>query len=501
MAAQLLPLSLYRAEQVRELDRIAIEEMGIPGITLMERAGEAAFEWLRSDWPRAQHIVVVCGPGNNGGDGFVLARLAREEGLDVRVLLVGEPESLRGDALLAAQGLQAAGLVPEPFEPARVAEADVIVDALFGTGLQREVTGAWRAAVEAMNAGSPVLAIDIPSGLHADTGRALGVAVRARRTVSFIGLKQGLFTGDGPECRGRLAFADLQVPPATYDRLVPAARRVDPDEFAAWLSPRPRSAHKGRYGHVLIVGGDHGMGGAARMAAEGALRVGAGLVTVATREAHAAALTAVRPELMCRGVEGGPDLEPLLARASVIAIGPGLARGEWGRGLLAACLDTALPLVLDADALNLLAEAPHPRGDWVLTPHPAEAGRLLGHSAGEVQDDRFGALAALGERYRGTCVLKGAGSLIRDEQGAVWVCDAGNPGMASGGMGDVLTGVIAGLAAQGLALGQAARAGVWLHAAAADMAARDGERGMLAMDLMPHLRRLANRVDPFGEGR
>ena len=492
-----LPLALYRAEQVRELDRIAIEERGIPGAVLMERAGSAAFGILRERWPQARRITLLCGIGNNGGDGFVAARRAREAGLDVRVLQLGDAARLHGDALSAAHALQAAGVDIHSWKNQRLDDADVVVDALFGTGLEREVSGVWREAIEAVNASAaPVLALDIPSGLHADSGAALGAAVRADLTVTFIGLKQGLFTGAGPDHCGAVVFDDLQVPVDIYARVTPSAVRIGHADLVAALRPRPRTAHKGRYGHVLVIGGEHGMAGAARLAAEAAARVGAGLVSVATRAAHAAAITAARPELMCHGVEEARALQPLLRRANVVAVGPGLGQGDWGRALLAAALDSRLPLVVDADALNLLALDACARGDWILTPHPGEAARLLKCSAAQVQADRFAAVHALAQRYNGVCVLKGAGTLVYDGTGPVALCDAGNPGMASGGMGDLLSGVIAGLIAQGLPLKSAAQTGVYLHAAAGDQAAAAGERGTLASDLLPYLRRLANPVPP-----
>lgn len=488
-----LPHALYRAAQVRELDRIAIQEFGIPGLTLMERAGRAAFEALRARWPMARHIVVLCGTGNNGGDGFVVARLAREAGLAVEVLQVGDPARIDGDARAAAQALRAAGVEPRGFQPGPVRGAEVIVDALLGTGLEREVTGGWREAVEAINTSdAAVLAMDIPSGLQADTGAILGAAVRAHLTVTFIGLKQGMFTGAGSDHCGAIVFDDLQVPREVSARVTPAAHRMGQEDLRVWLAPRPRSAHKGDHGHVLLVGGDHGMSGAARMAGEAAARVGAGLVTVVTRPAHAAALSATRPELMCRGVEEARELRPLLRRATVVAIGPGLGRSRWAQSLLDTVLESELPLVVDADALNLLAQDPLARGNWVLTPHPGEAARLLEISTSNVQADRFAAVSRLAQRYRAVSILKGTGTLVQDESGNLWLCDRGNPGMASGGMGDVLTGAVAGLIAQGLPLAVAARVGVYLHAAAGDAAAADGERGMLALDLMPHLRRAAN---------
>jgi NAD(P)H-hydrate epimerase len=242
----------------------------------------------------------------------------------------------------------------------------------------------------------------------------------------------------------------------------------------------------------LVIGGDTGMAGAARMAAEAAARCGAGLVSIATRVSHAGFQAAVRPELMFRGVENPAELEPMLERATVLAVGPGLGRSDWARALLDAALARELPLVLDADALNLLAAEPSYRDHWILTPHPGEAARLLGMTPAEIEADRFQAVTALTERFGGVCVLKGAGSLIATSGMAMALCRAGNPGMGSGGMGDVLTGVIAGLVAQGLSPWQAARAGVFIHARAGDLAARAGERGLLATDLTPYLRTLVN---------
>lgn len=487
-----LPHSLYRAAQVRELDRIAIEEHGILGATLMARAGASAFSALRAQWPQVRRIVVVCGLGNNAGDGFVLTRLACEAGFEVKALQVGDRKRLRGDALGAHKAMLEAGGATQAFSREPLEDAEIIVDALFGTGLDREVIEEWREAIEAMNQSTvPVLAIDIPSGLHADSGRVWGIAVRAALTISFIGLKQGMFTAEGPDHCGRVLLDALEVPPPIINKIQPSARRLTLDSLPK-LAPRARNAHKGKYGHVLVIGGDYGMAGAARLAAEGAARVGAGLISLATRAAHAASASAQRPELLCHGVEHVKDLHHLLQAASVVAIGPGLGRGEWGAQLLSAVLESSLSLVVDADALNLLAIEPTARGNWVLTPHPGEAARLLGWPTAQVQADRFSAIEKLQRRYQGVIVLKGTGSLVLSEAGPVAVCAAGNPGMASGGMGDLLTGVIAGLIAQGLALGDAARLGVCLHAEAGDRAAVEGERGMLASDLLPHLRRLVN---------
>jgi NAD(P)H-hydrate epimerase len=491
-----LPRHLYSAAQARELDRRAIEQHRIAGGELMRRAGQAAYWLLRARYPRAARVVVVCGPGNNGGDGYVVARLAHEAGLSVRVLALGERGALKGDAEAAHHACVACGVRPEVFAAGRL-DVDVIVDAIFGTGLEREVTGPWRTAVEAINAsGRPVIALDIPSGLHADTGRVLGVAVCAAATISFIGLKVGLLTGAGREHCGEIYVDDLGLPEAVYQDMPPAAQRIVGAEVGRLLPRRRRDAHKGAGGHVLVIGGARGMPGAARMAGEAAYRSGAGLVTIATHPAHAAALNVGRPELIVHGVEDRQALGSLLAQADCIALGPGLGQGEWARLMLVATLESARPLVVDADALNLISRDPVHREDWVLTPHPGEAARLIGASlATDVQGDRLTAVRAVSARYGGTCVLKGSGTLVATHREAeLYLCDRGNPGMASGGVGDVLTGIIAALVAQGLTPPDAARLGVWLHATAGDLVAREGERGLLASDLLGALRKVLHSL-------
>lgn len=495
-----IPIDLYRAADVRELDRTAIQAQGIPGFDLMSRAGAAAFALLRERWPQARSIAVVCGVGNNGGDGYVVAALARQAGLAPQVLQLGDAGKIRGDALLARQLAEQHGVPVAAFDPARL-QADVIVDGLLGTGLTGAVRGESAGAIDAINvSGIPVLALDIPSGLCADTGAVLGCAVKAQATITFIGMKQGLLTGAAADHTGALFFAGLAVPASVYQAVNPSAQRVDAAHIRQWLPRRPRTAHKGNHGHVLVIGGDHGMGGAVAMAAEAAGRVGAGLVTVVTRPEHVAPILTRRPECMVRSVDdGADDLGEPLQRATVVVIGPGLGQGEWGRSLLRQALQSALPLVLDADALNLLAQWQQQgdplatRGNWILTPHPGEAARLLNATTADLQRDRFDTLRRLQQQYAATMVLKGNGSLIAGENGPVWLSATGNPGMGSGGMGDVLSGVIGGLLAQGLSPVQAAAAGVWLHGRAADTAAQEGgERGLLATDLLPALRQWVN---------
>lgn len=488
-----LPIPLYSTVQVRELDRRAIEVHGIPGAELMARAGAAAFNVLAARMPRARRIAVVCGPGNNGGDGYVVADLAQQAGYEVTVLTLGKRPA-GADADLMRQRCEAAGVIIQPFAADQLDRADVIVDALLGTGLQRPVADEWRGAIEAINvAQRPVLAIDIPSGLNADTGVVMGAAVRADVTATFIGLKAGLFLADGRDYAGEIVFDDLAVPTAVYDGVDPLATRLGASDLHGLVRRRARNAHKGNFGHVLVIGGGPGMPGAARLCGEAALRVGAGLVTLATHPSHAAVVNAGRPELLAFGVRTAKDLKPLIARANVIALGPGLSKDAWSRALWRTALRAGLPLVVDADALNLLATTPSRNSEWILTPHPGEAARLLKASTTAVQRDRVVAARQLVKRYGGVCVLKGAGSLVADAQ-SLWLCDRGNPGMASGGMGDVLTGAIAALRAQGLSALAAARLGVWLHAAAGDDAAQPGEIGLLASDLYPFMRRRLDRL-------
>ncbi|TVS11009.1 MAG: NAD(P)H-hydrate dehydratase [Gammaproteobacteria bacterium] len=490
---------LYSAEETRELDRRAIEEEGIPGIVLMRRAGGAAFDLLRRRWPTARSLTVFCGRGNNAGDGYVIAGLARSRGFAVQLLQVTDAADLSGDAGRARDWALDEGVVIEPFASETDIAGEVVVDALLGTGIRGAVRPDFAAAVERINtAGRPVLAVDLPSGLDADTGVVLGCAVRATATASFIGVKRGLMTAAGPDHAGELTFDDLGLPEAFFSGTgAPVGvglATLGADDLL--LAPRSRDAHKGRFGHVLVVGGDHGMGGAAALAAESALRCGTGLVSAATRGSHVAAILARTPEVMVRAVESRADLLPLLERASVVVLGPGLGQEPWGEQMFDAAVASGRPLLLDADGLNLLARRPQRREDWVLTPHPGEAARLLGCTTTEVGADRFAAVAALQQRFGGAVVLKGLGSLIAGGEDLV-LAPYGNPGMATGGMGDVLSGVVGALLAQGLDPFRAARLGVCLHGAAGDAAAAGGCIGLAAGDLVPHLRRL---LDGIGAG-
>jgi len=492
LAAMPLPTALYSTAQVRALDTYAIETLGVPGYTLMKRAGEAALRYLRSRWPTSYRIAVVCGGGNNGGDGYVLARFAQAAGLTASVLAAVPPEGLRGEAMQAFEDFTASGGRVQPFSADPLAEAEVIVDALLGTGLRETVRAPLAAVIAAINsAGRPVLALDVPSGLDSDKGIALGPTVRADSTVTFVGMKIGLLLADGPAYAGTLFFDDLGLTPPDTPQFKPRITRIVDAEIPAALPRRSRAAHKGNFGRLLIVGSGIGMPGATRLAGEAALRVGAGLVTVAVAPENVASIAAGRPELICLPLPDPPALRGLMERMDVVAVGPGLGQSGWARGVLKAVLGSEKPLVIDADALNLLAEEKNPvrpSAPWILTPHPGEAARLLGVSTEEIQRDRLAALAALVERYESGVVLKGAGTLVSAPGETPGLCERGNPGMATAGMGDVLTGAIAGILAQCRNPLAAARVGVLVHAVAGDAAARMGERGLIAGDVIGQLR-------------
>jgi len=471
-----LPANIYSAASIREIDRMAIEDTGIPGYILMKRAGSAAARAARARFPDAKRWQVICGAGNNGGDGYVVARLAAQDGIVVSVLTLVDPATLTGDAATAYGDFAAEGGVVMLWTGELDAEADLLVDAILGSGLERDVGGEFRAAVEAMNAHSaPVHAMDIATGINGDTGRVMGCAVVASLTTTFVGLKAGLFLGEGPNHCGELTFADLEIDADCVSGIPVSYNRLDDSVLSAALPPRPRGAHKGDFGHVLVIGGGPGMPGAARLCGEATLRAGAGRVSVATHPDHAALITASRPELMSYGVSGEEALTALLDNVDVVAFGPGLGQSDWARELYEVVAKSGLPAVWDADALNLLAAA-----------------TLLGSTTAEVQADRPSALEALAAKYGGVTVLKGAGTLISSDSDVPFICTAGNPGMAAPGMGDVLTGVVAAMLAQGMPLATAAAVGVEVHARAGDVAATAGERGMLASDLIAALRDVAN---------
>ncbi|WP_447556582.1 NAD(P)H-hydrate dehydratase [Vreelandella sp. EE22] len=485
---------LFKAAQVRELDRRTIAA-GIESFALMQRAASSAWHSFRSRWPQAKSVSVLCGGGNNGGDGHVLAALAMQSGLKVQRISIQALESLENDAARAAALASDAGVGFERYQNGMRLEGEVIVDALLGTGLSREVEGEMLSAIGVINdAGKPVLSLDVPSGIAADTGAALGGAVHADCTVTFIGDKIGLHTGDAPGYAGDIDFRPLGVKAQAFFDILPAAWRLEESWLKTAFAPRPRAGHKGSFGHVLVMGGAPGFGGAALLASQTAARLGAGKVSLATAAEHVSASLTRCPEIMARSVRGGADAGELAQAADVIVVGPGMGQHAWGQAVLQSALQTDKPLVVDADGLNLLATSwpSLKRDNWVLTPHPGEAARLLDCTVADIQADRPKAARALQRARGGVVVLKGAGSLVAGPEGVV-VCPFGNPGMASGGMGDVLSGMLGTLVAQFDDIELATRLGVMVHALAGDAAAKEGgERGLLASDLASYARILIN---------
>jgi hydroxyethylthiazole kinase-like uncharacterized protein yjeF len=497
-------MRLVGSAEMRAIDRAAIEAFGVPSLALMDRAGRAVAEAVRSLCAPGGRIVVVCGGGNNGGDGYVAARVLRAEGWDARVVSIVPAARLSGDARVTREEAERAGVpIDEAGELLAVdaGHGDVVVDAVFGTGLSRAPEGAFARAIERVDAaraaGARVVAVDVPSGLSADTGRPLGACVRADRTVTFAFQKRGLVLHPGPSLAGEVIVADIGIPLEAAARVPVACELLEADQAKALLPPRSPDAHKGDAGRLLVVAGSPGKTGAAHLALTGALRGGAGLVTLAARaEALPLALFG-RPEAMSAALPGaGPlgraDLQALLAAAKgvdALAIGPGIPRGEETGELLRALLERArLPAVLDADALNALADEPGRLAalgvPLVLTPHPGEMARLCGTTVEAVQSDRIEVAREKAREWGATVVLKGARTVVADPDGPAAVIPTGNAGMATGGTGDVLAGLVGALLAGGLAPGAAARVGAWVHGRAGDrVSARLGERGLLAGDL------------------
>lgn len=484
---------IYQVEQIREFERLATERYSLSDDALMNRAAKAAFDFIHRRWAQAQKIVIVCGTGHNGGDGAALGVLAKERGLSVMIYTVGAKDHLKPLTEQMFAACRDAGIPMEAFDPKVQLHADLIIDAICGIGVKENLHDEAVQAIQWMERSQiPIFALDVPSGIDADTGQVLGAAVHANATMTFIGYKLGLLTGSGVSHTGELVMHDLQLPMELHTYVSPIAERLHLNLFQSYLKPRHRDWHKGLSGHVLIVGGGPGHAGAVRMAGEAALRIGAGLVTIATQPEHVASMTVHYPEIMTLGVATPDDLEPLLENAKVVVLGPGLGLSPWAEALWQRLMEVDIPMVLDADGLNLLAGKTMVKSNWVLTPHPGEAARLLGVSAADVQSDRLASVKAMMEQFGGVAILKGAGSLIFSASALPALCDKGNPGMASAGMGDVLSGVIGGLIAQGLPLPEAAKLGVMIHALAGDLAAKEGERGMIATDLLPYLRRLMN---------
>lgn len=491
-----LPQELWTAQQVRENEAQAAASTGISMPMLMERAGHSAFALLKQLWPQAQSILVLAGKGNNGGDAYVLARLAKQAAYKVQLVHIGDANAVSGDAAQAQQRwLDCEGEIETP-EQADV-HLDVIVDGILGTGLSGPVSESIAHIIERCNySTSPILALDIPTGLNADTGALHGLAIQAAACITFVGVKQGLCTGYAAQYCGELYFSGLGIEQAFKRQVQSDKQSIEYQSLRHLLAPRSRHAHKGDFGHVALVGGNQDMPGAIRLAAEACLRAGTGLLSVLTHSKNRVIISAGRPEFMLQGLKEADEQSmlkvcALFERISVIGIGPGLGSDLWAERLMQAALAQNKTMVVDADALNYLAAKPQVKHNWVLTPHPGEAARLLACSTRDIAFDRYAAAKALQQAYGGVVVLKGRGTIICSED-QLSVANVGNPGMASGGMGDLLSGIIAALLAQGMSLFDAACLGVCVHGGAADMAAEQGERGMLASDLLPYIRNLVN---------
>lgn len=494
MISRTLPSVVLSAAQCKALDRRAIDAMGIDGYTLMQRAAAAALALIRKRWPQARYVSIWAGEGNNGGDGVVLARLALELGWRVQLVVsdLNLSKRAKGEAAQAWQDL------PNEFAPVVYStlteiDADVIVDALLGIGLNGVVREPITQMINLINRSSaPVISLDQPSGLDTDLGVPLGVCVSADTTLTFIANKLGWLTAQGPAFAGVRYWADLGVPAQLLEAIDPFAIQTTESYVRAHLPRRSRIAHKGEFGVVGVLGGNIGMGGSVIMTAQAALRSGAGRVILLTKPEHLSAALARIPEVMVHPVESPTDFIPMLTQLDALVVGPGLGKDDWALGMLDLAAQYQGPQVFDADALNLIAQGYISNSDnRICTPHPGEAARMLGISSGDVQSDRVASVLNLQRRYGGVQVLKGPGTLTTFN-GQISVCDAGNPGMATAGMGDILSGIIGALLAQRLSLADAAACGVWIHARAGDLAAARGERGLLATDLLEQIRAIVN---------
>lgn len=487
-----LSYSAYQAKQVRNNEAAAATSKGLSLYELMELAGAGAFSLLQMCYPKAQHIVVLCGKGNNAGDGLILATLALKRAFQVTVVKVVGDE-YTGDAKKAYNAFIATGGLLVDKSQIDLTKADVIIDAIFGTGLTGAVPAILMNLIEHINQlNIPIIALDIPSGICTDTGAMLGAAVNASQTITFVALKQGLLTGAAKHYCGELFIDDLTIG-ATFAQLVRANVSGCGEQLRRQIPARLTTAHKGDSGRVMVIAGNEYMPGAAKLSSEACLRSGAGLVSVVCHHSLHSIVMQNRPETVLIPDESNhPRFLACLQQAHSLVIGPGLGQDRWAQNLWAKVINQDKPMVVDADALQLLAKKPVCKENWILTPHPGEAAALLKTNVASIEQNRFLAAQLIVEKYGGVCVLKGAGSIICSEA-ATFVNVTGNPGMASAGMGDVLSGIIAALIKLSPTLHEAAAVGVHIHGLAADnCAAIHGPRGLLASDLFPHIQQLVN---------
>lgn len=501
-------MKIVTAQQMKNIDRRAIRDFGIPGTVLMENAASAVQAAMEDLFEGLQgvRVGIICGKGNNGGDGLALARRLRIKGIPVRVALLASFRAITGEAKVNLSILRRMDVEIVQNAASRaladiIAWSDVLVDALLGVGLSSPLVGAYARTVDMMNAsGSPVVAIDIPTGIHADTGEVMGTAVRADLTVTMAFLKRGLVLYPGAQYAGQVRVADIGIPSEVAEKEAISVGLLNHDALQDVIGVRRSDAHKGDFGHCMVVAGSPGKAGAAIMAARGALRTGVGLVSVATPNALVPIIQAQVAEAMCvpaaESIEGtlgiGSEKELLksMGNMSSCVIGPGLSNHyETVQAVRSLIQRLKVPAVIDADGLNALVGftdiLKKVKTSVILTPHPGEMGRLLGISTNDVQKDRIALASKFAMKHRVTVALKGAATVVATRHGWVFINSTGNPGMASGGTGDVLTGMIGSFLAQGYGASQAACLGVYLHGLAGDLAAREkGEASMIAGDLI-----------------
>lgn len=511
-----LAYKLVAAEQVKLHEGQAASASGASLFDLMTRAGQAAFRWLQQRYPEARKVAVLAGWGNNAGDAYIVAALAKKAGMQVKVCCADLDHTLPADATVAKENWLSLGGECVNWQLANLNQVDLIIDGLLGTGLQGDVRPPLQDLIAWVNrSGLPVLSLDLPSGMDADTGRPLPIAIQAHSTVTFVAIKPGLVTGQGKGLCGELVYADLDIASDFFKRAKVIAQLMS-WPYLSPLTKRQQHANKGNFGRLLCIGGNRGMPGAIRLCAEAALRSGVGLVKVLCHADSQLAVGAGRPELMPSADCSIAGVRQALEWSTCVVLGPGLGQDAWAQSLvtqvLEFCQQQARPLVLDADALNLIAMHKHQFSRFsvknaIMTPHPGEASRLLGCQIAQIEQDRLSACQSLANEFGVIALLKGAGTIIcrpqvsalTDDYGQsqAVICADGNPGMATAGMGDVLSGVIAAMLAQGFNSAQAAIHGVCLHALAGDkVASQYGQRGMLASDLYPKLRELINLESP-----
>tara|TARA_B110000444_G_scaffold249710_1_gene275192 strand:+ start:5185 stop:6705 length:1521 start_codon:yes stop_codon:yes gene_type:complete len=500
MSHYLIQQALFDAKTVSELDRLAGEKGNISPFELMRRAGDGVFAELLDNFGTPDCIHVFCGAGNNGGDGYIIASLAAYEKISVQIYELGNPTRMSDESKRARQQCIDAKVSCAPFDASCILSEGVIVDCLIGTGFQGTLSDEFAVAIECINSSLlPVIAVDIPSGLASDTGAVQDIAVKADLTVTFVAPKQGLFTGRAPALCGDIVYDSLEIPTGILSQREPSAELMSVDDLLEYFPETEADVHKNQRGHCMVIGGDYGAGGASLLAAQACLHVGAGLTSHATKPEHVSASLVRQPEIMACGVVSGQELEPLLDRPTVLVMGPGLGRSSWSEQMLQKAMSMNVPMVVDADALNIIADGRVVTDvlnrSWVMTPHPGEAARLLGASVAEVEADRFTAVRTLQQKYNAVILLKGAGTLIcGDQSRPIQVCPYGNSAMATAGMGDILSGVIGALIAQGMDLQTATELGCCIHSKAADMAVDElGHRGLVASDLLAFFRSILNQ--------